>query len=428
MRLKYTRDRAAKWLYMMLPYQIAYGPISNLVILYILDLNGTVIDASYAVAFSNAMWIVASIFWGRMIEIYDRRKAFVAISFLGLSASIVGLFLVKDVLGVIVIYGILTFVTIANSMPLNMLVMETNPKDRWGHGFSRLQMLSTVGVVFGYVITSFLSGFLPISYVILMLAPFAITALAFTKFIQEPKSTFPRLSILNSMLAFRSRLLSNPLIFLRIPKIVFIENRISKLLSGRMLILKKAGYIKLLYASAFVFFIGTTIFNTAYPAGLRAHGFSNFEVLSVLLVGNIVQAIMFYRSGALMEKRAKAKVAATALVFRGVGYVIIGISFVLLTNLNLLGANVILYAMAAGIAYALFYAAFNTMIFEAIGTEKRGTKLGIYSGFVGLGALVGAPLAGYLSYYLGYWFAFLVAGALILATAVIIANARRHAA
>ena len=105
---------------------------------------------------------------------------------------------------------------------------------------------------------------------------------------------------------------------------------------------------------------------------------------------------------------------------RGISYMFIGVTFLTVSNLVLLGANIILYAIAAGIAYALFYTSFNTMVFEAIGTESRSSKLGIYSGFVGLGALFGAPLAGYLSYYIGYWLAFILAGALMLAAAGII--------
>ncbi len=422
MPLKHTRDRASKWLYMMLPYEIAYGPISNLIILYILDLHGTVISASYAVTLSNAMWICASIFWGRMIESYNKRKVFIAVSFLGLFLSLIGLFLIKSVMGAIIIYSMLTFLVIANSMPLNMLIMETNPKDRWGNGFSRLQMLSTVGVVFGYVLTSFLSGILPTSYVILMLAPFAIIALAFMPFIQEPQSTFPRISILDSILAFKSRLQSNPILFLKGRSTAFRQKGVRSLLPAKPSFFKNGDQINLLYAGTFVFFIGTTIFNTAYPAGLRAQGFNNSEVLAVLLVGNIVQAIMFYESGMIMAKRQKSSVASTSLVFRGLGYILVAISFVLLTGIDLLGLNVVLYAIAAGMAYALFYATFNTMVFEAVGTEKRSTKLSVYSGFVGFGALVGAPLAGYLSYYIGYWFAFSAAGVLILCTALIISR------
>jgi MFS family permease len=412
---------------MMVPYQIAYGPLSNIIILYILQINGTVVDASYAVAVSNIMWIAASAFWGRMVEIYDKRKIFVASSLLGLAISLAGIALIKNVLGVIIIYGILTFMVIANSMPFNMLIMETNPKDRWAHGFSRLQMLSTIGVVFGYVITAFLSGFLPLDYVILMLVPFSIIALIFTKFIHEPTSPFPKLSILSSIQVLGGRFLSNPLLFIKIPGFARRGNASSTNLSASQPILKKGEYINNLYIAVLVFFIGSTIFNTAFPAGLTAQGFSNSDVLSVLLVGNIVQAVIFYKSGMLIEKRVKSKVASSALMVRGLGYISVGISFILLTNIALLGASVILYTIAAGIAYAIFYATFNTMVFEAVGNEKRGTKLGIYSGFVGFGSFVGAPIAGYLSYYIGYWFAFMAAGAFIIATAGVILLGRKSA-
>lgn len=410
----------------MIPYQIAYGTLSSLIILYVLDIGGTVLSASYAVAFSNLLWILASIFWGKVVEVYSKRKIFITISLVGLSASLVALFAIRSVIGVIVVYGILTFFVIANSMPFNLLVMETNPKEKWASGFSRLQMFSTIGVVLGFLITSFLSGFLSLDYVILLLAPFAMAAIIFTKFIKEPKSAFPRLTIFSSILAFRSRLLSNPMIFLKIPGLSLITRQANKTFSGKISLFEKGQYINVLYGAVLIFYIGTTIFNTSYPAGLKASGFSNFEILAVLLVGNIAQAMTFYKSGILTERRIKAQVATSSMFARGIGYMLIGITFLTVSNMVLLGTNLILYSISAGIAYALFYTSFNTMVFEAVGTDNRSSKLGIYSGFVGLGALFGAPLAGYISYYIGYWMAFILAGVLMLAAAGIVIIGKRH--
>lgn len=425
---KHSRDRLNRWLYMMLPYEIAYAPVSNLVILYILSLGGTVIDASYAVAFSNLLMIAASVFWGKLVEFHNRRKVFIVISLLGLSVSLVGLSLVRSVFWVIMIYGTMTFLVIANTTPFNMLVMETNPRDKWAQGFSKLQMLSSVGVVLSYVITASISGFLSIGSMMLVLFPFAVVALIFTKYIQEPSAVFPKLALFRSVNAFRSRLISNPLLFLFNRRT---RTRTGKLSPSRYPVrgpwLHTGDYTAVLYASTLVFYVGSTIFNTSYPAGLKSYGLSNFDVLSVILIGSVVQTITFYKSGILTSRRVKSELATSSLFIRGLGYMAIGVTFLTISNLALLGANIVLYAIVAGLAYALFYTAFNTMVFEAVGNERRGSKLGIYSGFVGLGSLIGAPIAGYASYFIGYWFAFILSGALIVVTSVIIILGIRHA-
>jgi MFS family permease len=74
---------------------------------------------------------------------------------------------------------------------------------------------------------------------------------------------------------------------------------------------------------------------------------------------------------------------------------------------------VILYALTAGLAYAMFYTVSNTLLFETVGSEKPGRKLGLYSSVVGVGYLIGSLVAGYMAYYIGYSFAFIVSGLLI---------------
>jgi len=410
-------SRKNRWLYLMLPYQIAYGPVSSLVILYILSLHGSVIGASFAVALSNLLGIVASLFWGDVIDKYNRRRIFMGISFASLTLSLLGLYFTKSILNVILIYGALSFMITANATPLNLLVMETNVKKRWPEGFSKLQVFSSVGSTLGFVFVFLLSGLLDIRYLILLLVPFSVIALVFTGLIKEPKRVLQRHSILESIHSFTSRLLTLFVFFVRIPSWQRIKGLIKRMYT---LNLPKMNILNALYLATFIFYIGSAIFNTAYLAGLKYKGINDFGILSIVLLGSIVQTAAFYISGVFTEKRVKERVASSYLIMRGSGYIAIGVVFALFGAFANFGAGLIFYPIVAGIAYAIFGTAFNAMVFEAIGAKNKGKKLGVYSGFAGFGALLGALLAGFLSYYIGFWISFMISGILIFGAAYII--------
>ena len=95
---------------------------------------------------------------------------------------------------------------------------------------------------------------------------------------------------------------------------------------------------------------------------------------------------------------------------RAAGYVAIGFAFIFLTGFGSLLINVILYALTAGLAYAMFYTVSNTLLFETVGSEKPGRKLGLYSSVVGIAYFIGSLVAGYMAYYVGYSFAFIASG------------------
>jgi MFS family permease len=419
-------DRPGRWMYLNIPYQIAYGTLSSLVILYILDLHGSVIDASYAITFSNALWVLASIFWGRLIDTYNRRRVFIALSFIGLIGSLLAMYAFRSIIMIIVSYGVLSFMITANSMPMNLLIMETNSKERWAEGFSRLQMFMALGGMAGFMLVTFLSGFVGIGIIMLALVPFAVAALLMTGLIKEPARLLERRSLLGSVHAFNSHLITSRFIFLRKMTIDGTRAFIAKLSTSKLLRMPAKTNLNMLYAATLTFYVSATIFNTAYPAGLRFKGLDNFQVLLVLLMGYIIQTMAFYNSGRFAERRGnKLGVATTSLEVRGVGYAALGVIFLVLGGAANFVGGFILYPIAAGMAYALFYTAFNTILFEALGDEKRGRKLGVYSGMAGLGSLAGALMAGYLSFYIGYWFAFILAGILAVAAGYLIATTVR---
>ena len=263
-----------------------------------------------------------------------------------------------------------------------------------------------------------LSGFLGVGYLMLLLVPFSLIALAYVGLIKEPEQALGKKSILESTGPFTSRILTLFLFFVRVPSRQRVEELVKKIVTVNV---PRMSPLNLLYLATFIFYIGSSLFNTADVAGLNYKGVSNFEVFLILLVGSTIQTTAFYFSGALAKRKLKSQVASSYLLIRGFGYVAIALGFALFGTIANLWMGLIFYPIAAGLAYAMFFTTFNPMVFEEIGSDgNKGMKLGLYSGFAGFGALIGAMLAGFLSYFIGFWFSFAVSGALIFATAYLI--------
>jgi MFS family permease len=87
-----TSQQKPNWIYSVLPLNIALGPVSTFVQLYILELHGTVIDIGLAVTLFNAVSIPASMIWGFATDRIPRRKPLIIGSYLAVAGTL-GLFL-----------------------------------------------------------------------------------------------------------------------------------------------------------------------------------------------------------------------------------------------------------------------------------------------------------------------------------------------
>jgi len=166
-----------------------------------------------------------------------------------------------------------------------------------------------------------------------------------------------------------------------------------------------------IYAVIFVFYFGSGMFNTVFPAGLKVYTLSNFLVFLVLFFGMFIQTVSYYYLG----KRITSSIREIylALIVRGISYSLIGLTF-LFPVIPIVYSSLLFYPIAAGIGFSMFYINSNILIFHAIGNNERGKLLGLYTAMISFGNLLGAWVSGYLAYYVGYWFVFILAGIVIL--------------
>lgn len=203
----YLRKRSTAWIYSTLPASVALGPVSGIITLYILQLGGTVIDVSYAIAFASAVAIPAAFFWGIVSDVFQSRKAQIMVAYVGLSVLLAAFAFIQSVVGIVLTYGLYTFVTAASATPQNLLVMETSQRQKWPHVFSRLQYMVSLGSAIGFTIAVVIAGILSLKVLMLLLAGMAATSSLLTIIlVYQPSEKMPRERFANNLYAFMSRI------------------------------------------------------------------------------------------------------------------------------------------------------------------------------------------------------------------------------
>jgi MFS family permease len=402
------KRRRASWPYSVVPVSIALGPISTLVQLLILQLNGTIIDVGIATTFFSVVSIPAAIVWGFATDRFNIRKMIIVVSYIGVALLLSLFFFVRNIYEITLLYTAFSFVSSASVTPLNLLIMETQPKKHWASAFARLSMMSSVGTTFGLLLSVAWANFFPIRFLVMPLAILTVfSAILSFILIEEPALLFERKMLVMHRVSFHERLKALPLIFLKIPGIsdfkkVFrnIRNELTR-------------ELPILYLSIFAFYLSSGIFNTSLAPALYTSNLPDSQVFLVILIGMVVQAISFVFSGQIIERRTLISVSLVGLALRSTCYAIIGISVLLLAGVGLLLSVLIFYPIAAGIAFAVYYTASNTMIFNTVGEKSHGSSLGVYSAIVGVAITLGSFVSGLISFYLGYHITFILASLLL---------------
>ncbi len=402
--------RDTRWMYSALLFNVANGPLSTLITLEILGLGGNALDVSYAITLSNVVLIPASMFWGLMADRYHLRKLIV-LGFASSTLSLLAMYFARSILWITLLYAVFTFFSVSYSTPMNLLVMETSEKAKWAYNFSRLSMLSSIGSLTGFMISTVAVNFLRVFQLFLVLTVFGVTALV-NAFAYTPRSIvgIERVSVVHHRESFMTRLKMLPLMFLHIPSIHHF-----KMFKLSRLTRKPINYLPLLYLAIFVFYVSSGLFNTVYPVGLYQLGLDKSEVLGIITVGMLVQILSFHLAGKVLEKYDEREVAFKALLLRGGSYVAMGAST--LFPSVLLPINVVFYPIAAGFAFSLYYSASNTLVFKAVGERRQGATLGVYSTLVGIAMFLGSLLSGYVTHYFKFAVDFGTAGALLIFSA-----------
>ena len=395
---------------------MAVGPVGTFAQLYILQLHGSVLDIGVATTLFNAVTIPGAIFWGIVTDRVHARKALVASSYVTVAAVLFAFPLVGTIYGVEIVYTVFSFLSIAFATPLNLLIMETQPKASWASAFARFSMVSSIGTTIGLVIGVGWGDFLPFQLLVIPLGVLSlISAVLSVKMIKEQPWIFDRSMIVMIRHSFFDRILALPMLFLKIPKIVDFH----RIFRGARFGLTREP--ALIYLSIGAFYFASGLFNTSLVPSQYSANLTKSQVFSVSLAGMIIQTLAFNYYGKRIQQKGVRSTAVQGLLLRALSYVAIGIAVVYVAGLPYLGVNLIFYPLGAGVAYASFYAASNVMVFNTLGHSNQGSSLGVYAALVSVATTAGSFLSGLISFYIGYGATF-IAAALWLGLAAILTS------
>lgn len=407
------------WVYSILPMNIALGPVGIFVQLSLLKADGPQQGLVYIALATFIFWVVsipAAIIWGLATDRLHRRKLIIVTSYGITAIYLFSFFFATSTSAIIFVYALISFISVASATPLNLLIMETEPKNRWAAGFARLSLVASVGTILGYLLSAVWVQFLP-GLTIWLVVPLGLLALCSTvlsaTLIQEPRFVFERETIVMQRTGLFQRLRASPLIFVGIPRVYDFRRTFDGLRN------QLTSYVPLLYLSIVVFYLASGIFNTSFVASLTAHSLTQSEVYVVNVVGLVAQVLAFQGAGRYIARWSLNGAAVQALVLRGAAYAALGVASLLVGGIRFIIPTLILYPISSGLAYSIYYTASNTMIFNSIRGNSPGSTLGVYSAMVGLSTALGSLVSGLVSYYLGFQTTFVLAGALLGVAALI---------
>jgi len=404
--------RRFSWIYSVLPFNVAIGPIGTLVQLLILQLKGSVVDVGLAVTLFNLVSIPAAMIWGFVTDNFHRRKPIIVASYMATAMLILSFLFVKTINEISVLYALLSFVTAASTTPLNLLVMETERKNKWATTFARLSMTASLGQTLGLIISTFWSYLLPLYFLVVPLGVLSMLSAGLSAFmIKEPHVIFERHIMVMDRHSFLQRLQALPYIFFRIPKI----SDFRKIF--RTMRFELARQHLLLYLSVFMFYLSSGLFNTSIVPSLQAKQISDMLILLAVALAMICQMMSFRYAGPYCERNPLIKVATRALVLRSICYGVIGASAYLLYGTLYLIPVLIFLPLGAGLAYSLYYTSSYVIIFNTLEDRHQGSSLGVFSALVGIAIMLGSLISGFMSFHLGFHVTFAFASIFLIVSA-----------
>jgi len=405
------------WFYSVLPFSVASGPLSTFIQLALLQYYGQTTGIVYIgliTTIYNGITIPAAMLWGFATDRVHKRKPIIASSFILVGIDLAALFFTRSVFGVGLVYSIFGLFASASATPYNLLIMETQPKNKWAAAFAKFSMIGTLGNVFGLLLSLVWVALLPFQWLVLPLSTLCLISAALAVLlIQEPSFVFERQMIVMQKPSFSHRLLAVPLMFLHVPRI----HDFRRVFNG--LQHELTSQVPILYLSIVAFNIAGGIFNTSLTASMSRNGLTQSDIYLVYLVAMVLQVIAFRFAAPVIARRTLVKTATGGLVLRSMCYASMGISVYLIPGIWYLAPSIVFYPIAAGIAYAIYYTSSSTMVFNSLGSKGHGSSLGVYSALVGVATMLGSLISGFTSVYLGYYVTFMLAAFFLALAAVL---------
>ncbi len=378
---------------------LASGIISPLIPLYVLlYLHMSVFYVGVASAVISAASVPFLIFWGNLSDKFGRRKIFIVFGFLGGGTSLFGIVMATNIWTFVGILALFQVAVMASVPVSTMIIIENSSKESWPTVMSRFNMVAAAGNVTGLAAgalsiiwisahTAFLIDLYLVAAVIYIIAGVLVQIM-----IPEPARNLPR----HRLSGIYSIRLTEKLRYFPSTMIHIISPGTRKERS-----LPVGVWSFLISASVLMF--AFQIFFVPFPAYMIDIQKSSDFIIYMMYLGNaIFGAFTYGLSGAAVNEFGPRKILIASVLVRAV---IFGITSIIafeyiLGNTTVL-ALIIMYSVLGGI-WSLISISQLSILSNGVNAKVKGKALGYYNSLTGVGQIVAAVAAGYLSITVGY--------------------------
>lgn len=410
------------WMWYIFPSSVTIEGLHIIIPLYVLFLKGTVADVGIAIAVQYCGSALGAIFWGKVIDRYHVKRLILLISFSAVTLSSLALYFVADLPKIFALSAIVGFFIIGKNPITQLMVMETNPNNRWSSMFALTSNLTTFGSLAAFAVGMFWSQIFDLRPYFLFCAGFSLFSL-FTSVLVNKSTFLERHTISESIhgatFFLRHHRMHFHLYFPKHPKMDDFKH-ITTLFKGKI-----KHEIGLLYLTNFFFYFGSNSFFTILIPFLKHYEFSTSEIFAVYLIQTIVMMVFFFLTPRLVSWIGESKSVMVAYGPRIAGIALTG-SLVPI----LIGDNSFFAAVAASslmvVGFSIFTTSNSVIFFKAIPKGFEGRFLGVNSFMVGIGIFTASLISGFVSSAFGYTISFIMAAVLLVVSIVMFSIYMKH--
>ncbi|MCF7890749.1 MFS transporter [Candidatus Bipolaricaulota bacterium] len=423
----YTVDSEQSWFYAYGLANIAAGGSSILLPLYALHLGADAGGVGLLAAAASVVSIPASILWGNLSDRWKVRKLFIALGFLGISASFVLMALTKSLFWLILVNGFFSLWWIASASLATVMIIEREEKVHWESKIALFNFVVSLGWLMGLVIGFGWSGFSTslftkeLSFLSLFLLFGFVSSGAFiVSVLLIPEKSKFNIKSIRAPILVRGALTTER--FRYLPSRIYFILSPGKLVSTLKKVSPELNYF---LVSVVLSFTGFAIFFVPLPVWLKESLELSDDVIFFLFIINALANTIFNnRAGSIIKNLGNTKAVVLSLISRIILFPAIFIPLVFkATTLTIVGIGVVLFLI--GISWTVINIGNSVFLANLTSTKLKGQVFGIYNGAIGLSGVFGALMGGFIAKFSGYLGSLICASLLITGGIVFFSKSAR---
>lgn len=425
--------RAPRWFYAFVPANIANGASSPIIPLYlILVLHASVLDVGLVFFVSSLAAVPGAVFWGRLSDKLQRRRAFVIIGLVSFAFTLPLMAFTSSVAVYLAANAALGFLQAAGAATSSVLIMEHFKAEEWPRQIGRFAEVSGVAFVGGLAFGAFWFLWVPglTGETFALQLMFALCAglsaasgLLGALSIREGHRPVDRAAAVDALAHLGHSI---------VEKRRFILGRLNHLPSFSLAALSKhaRGPIGAYSAGIFLLFTGFLVFNAPLPVFLlQDAGLSQAIIFWVYLSNSALAAALYLTAGRRCEKGSPSSFLVAASGVRIAAYPAFALALLVFPpgSTALILALLALNALA-GASWAFINVGGSVVASRLAPPEAKGQVMGLYNAAIGAGAIAGSLLGGLFAQHMPYLQVFAAASLFVALGAGVIAVSSASAA